>query len=131
MDEPNFLHLDPLVKGLVSLRTKLEKTKLLPQNYENNLEVQSLTRRIEKLLKSPEIKPKLVSSNERLKYEGDYSTAYNADYVCNVCDSVEGISPDQQRHHLNLFTYDMISGIMTCTVCKSTNVTCHFSVQNS
>jgi hypothetical protein len=60
MSDPNFKQLDPRVRRLVVIRKKLAETKKLPQNYENNLEVQKLSKRLREALDNPKVKPQLL-----------------------------------------------------------------------
>jgi hypothetical protein len=59
--KPNHKHLPPIVQKLVELRAKLAAAKLLPQNYDNNLEVQKLNKRILDILDFPEVKPTRIA----------------------------------------------------------------------
>ena len=57
---PNHKFLSPIMVRLVELRAKLAEAKTLPQNYENNLEVQKLQKRIADIMQFPEVKPHIL-----------------------------------------------------------------------
>ena len=62
--KPNHEHLAPIVQKLVELRAELAEAKTLPQNYDNNLKVQQLGKRIADILEFPEVKPTLIPEGD-------------------------------------------------------------------